>query len=363
MKLSLSLPINRRWFNAKTRRGYVMLMFSLSLVLLLGVCGLAIDIGRMYATKSELQSFADVAALNAVAKLAQAPGDFTAASAAAAQTPKKWNFGTTTITDVVTTFGITATDNFTATPPALGNQPSDYRFALVTAHVDVPMYLMGAAIGRSSAAIRARAMSGEILTTSLAGGEFPFSPYSRKNASPDDSTDPFGFKVGNSYTLRWEPPGDKSTCGTDEGNVGSNGSFRGYCCTGGSSVPSIRDVLAGGGTEPISVGDPFGPLETPGQKDSIDITNFINFDTDTVSADYTVYHNNTTNPGNGKRIVTVPVNNNEQTVVGFAAFFLYPANQYGNKNYCGQYIGSVVQGVPWLPPGSGFGVYHMKLIL
>jgi uncharacterized membrane protein len=49
-------------------------LFALSLFLLLGVCGLAIDIGRMYVAKSEAQSFADVAALNAVAQLAVVPG-------------------------------------------------------------------------------------------------------------------------------------------------------------------------------------------------------------------------------------------------------------------------------------------------
>jgi Flp pilus assembly protein TadG len=361
MQVCMLTPINRRWFDAKTRCGYVTLMFTLSLLLLLGVCGLAIDIGRMYVAKSEAQSFADVAALNAVVTLAAAPGAFTSASNAAANTPGKWNFGTTPFTDVVTTFGTSATGTFTATPPAPGNQASDYRFALVTAHVSVPMYLMGAAIRRTSAAIVGQAMTGEQSTTSLPGGEFPFSPYSRKSASPDDPSDPFGFKVGNSYTLRWDPPGDKTSCGTDSGNVGSNGSFRGYCCTGGSSVPSIRDVLAGGGTVPVSVGDAFGPLETPGQKNSISIQDFINYDTDTDSPDYATYRTNTTNPGNGKRIVIVVVNNNQQTVVGFASFFLYPAAQYGDKNYCAEYIGSVVQGVPLMPPGSGSGVYHLKL--
>jgi Flp pilus assembly protein TadG len=346
---------------SKSRRGYVMLMFTLSLLLLLGVCGLAIDIGRMYVAKSEAQSFVDAAALNAVARLAVSPGSFAAASTAASQTPEKWNFGTTTFTNVTTTFGTSATDTFTASPPAPGNQASDYRFARVSVNVNVPMYLMGAAIGHQNATVTAQAMTGAILVTSMGGGEFPFSPYSRKNASPDDPTDPFGFKVGNSYTLRWDPPGDKTTCGTDSGNVGSNGSFRGYCCTGSSSATSVRDVLAGAGTVPVSVGDAFGPLETPGQKNSISITDFINYDTDTVSPDYTTYRNNTTNPGNGKRIVTVVVNNNQQTVVGFAAFFLYPANQYTGKNYCGQYIGTMTQLVPGMPPGSGSGVYHMKL--
>jgi hypothetical protein len=224
------------------------------------------------------------------------------------------------------------------------------------------MYLLGVVMRSQTGAVAAQAMAGEIPTTGLTGGEFPFSPYSRKNAAPEDASDPFGFKVGNSYTLRWDPPGDRSTCGTDEGNVGSNGSFRGYCCTGGNSVPSIRDVLAGGGTVPVNVGDAFGPLEVPGQKNTISIQDWVNTDTDTVSPDYTTYRNNTVTPGNGKRIVTVVVNNNQQNVAGFASFFLYPADQYANKNYCAQYIGAVVQGVPGMPPGSGSGFYHLSLL-
>jgi hypothetical protein len=179
-------------------------------------------------------------------------------------------------------------------------------------------------------------------------------------ASPEDATDPFGFKVGNQYTLRWAPPGDKSSCGTDQGEVGQNGQFRGYCCTGGNSVPSIRDVLAGGGTVPIEVGDPLDPLVVPGQKASINIEDFVSYDTDTISPTYSAYLHNSVNPGNGKRLVTVPVNDGT-TVVGFAAFFLMPHGQNGDKNVCAEYVGYMVHGAPGRPPGSGSGVYHIKL--
>lgn len=74
---------------------------------------------------------------------------------------------------------------------------------------------------------------------------------------------------------------------------------------------------------------------------------------------YATYLTNAT--GNGKRLVVVPVNNNQLSVVGFAAFFLYPASQYQGKNYCAQYVGAMVQGAPGLPPESGSGVYHVKL--
>jgi hypothetical protein len=68
-------------------------MFTLSLFLLLGVCGLAIDVGRMYMVKSETQSFTDAAALNAMVTLAGNQSGFTAAGTAASGTNKKWHFG------------------------------------------------------------------------------------------------------------------------------------------------------------------------------------------------------------------------------------------------------------------------------
>jgi hypothetical protein len=246
-------------------------------------------------------------------------------------------------------------------PPAPGNEAADYRFALVTVHVNVPIYLVAAVTRVRTAVVAAQAMAGELLTTSVPGGEFPLSPSSRKNASPDDPNDPFGFKVGNAYTILWGPPGTRNTCGTDTGRLGPNASFRGYCCTGGSSVVDVRDVLAGKGTVPVSVGDPFGPLVVPGQKNSISVQDWIHADTDEFSPNYASYRSNTINPGNKKRIIVVAVNNNEQTVADFAAFFLYPAVEYTGNTWCAKYLGSMVQGVPGMPPGSGSGIYQLRL--
>jgi len=334
-------------------------MFTLSLFLLLGVSGLAIDIGRMYSIKSETQSFVDAAALNGALKLAVTPGDFNAATTAAASTNKKWSFGNNTFTNVTTTFGTSPTDVFTSTPPAAGNVAADYTLIRVKAQVNVPMYLMGAAIGRPTSSISARAMAGLQPLTAVHGGEFPLSPWSRKNANPEDPNDPFGFRAGQQYTLRWKPPGNQSSCGTDQGNVGTNQDFRGYCCTGGSSAVGVTDILSGGGTVPVNVGDAFPPLIAQGQMNTINIDGFVNADSDTTSPNYNAYKSS--GHGNNKRIVIVAVNDNMQTVVGFAAFFLLRASDYNGPNWCGEYIGSFVQGSPMILPGGGSGVYRLQL--
>ena len=51
------------------KQGYILVATALSIPFLLGVSGLSIDIGRMYITKSEVQAFADSAALAAAREL------------------------------------------------------------------------------------------------------------------------------------------------------------------------------------------------------------------------------------------------------------------------------------------------------
>jgi hypothetical protein len=101
------------------------------------------------------------------------------------------------------------------------------------------------------------AAAGRSATSSLvAGGEFPFSPYTRI-ASPDNASDPFGYQIGNQYTLRWGAPGNKTTCGTDatSSNLSNNGKIRGYCCVSQSGA-SLRQAIVGGQTDPVAVGSP-----------------------------------------------------------------------------------------------------------
>jgi Flp pilus assembly protein TadG len=201
-----------------SRRGYVLVALSLGLVFLLGMAGLSVDVGRMYIAKSEAQSYVDSASFAAALQL-----DGTAAGLARAQTavtndPKKWDFQNDAFTGT-TSFGTTSTGPWVATP----NPATGYYFAQVQTTVHVPMYFMGALVGQSST-VAASAVAGRAATNGVPGGEFPFSPYTR-SASPDNAADPFGYQVGNRYTLRWGAPGNKSTCQTDatQPNLASKG--------------------------------------------------------------------------------------------------------------------------------------------
>ena len=53
----------------QSQKGFVLIATSIAMTLLLGVAGLAIDIGRLYVIRAELQSFTDAAALSAAMEL------------------------------------------------------------------------------------------------------------------------------------------------------------------------------------------------------------------------------------------------------------------------------------------------------
>jgi Flp pilus assembly protein TadG len=342
------------------QRGYILVALSLGLVFLLGMGGLAIDIGRMYVAKSETQSFTDSASFAATLQLDGTTAGITRAQTAVTNNPKKWQFQNSAFTAVTTSFATASTGPWTTTPP---NPPTGYYFAQVQATVSLPMYLMGALAGRNSQ-IAASAVAGPQPTNSGNGGEFPFSPYTR-SASPDNAADPFGYLAGNQYTLRWGSPGNKSTCGTDatQPNLSTNGTVRGYCCVQGAST--LRQAIVGGDTIPLSLGDSVqmdtGAVNTAPPA----IAWKVALDTDTTSTTYPQYRAAQT--GNGERVVMVPVNDGPPTYrnLGFAAFFLLQQSYYtglnGNDAACGVYIGRYLQGQQIPPAAGGSGVFHLKL--
>ena len=343
------------------RRGYVLVMLSLGVVFLLGIGGLAIDVGRMYITKSEAQSFVDSAAFAGALELDGTSTGVTRAQTAVTNDPKKWQFQNSSFTNVTTTFATASSGPWTATPP---NPPTNYYFTQVQTTVNLPMYLMGALAGQN-AQVAASAIAGQQADGGELGGEFPFSPYTR-SASPDNAADPYGYQVGNKYTLRWGAPGNVTTCGTDETkpNLSSNGQQRGYCCVA-QSAANVRAAILGGATDPMSIGN---PVEIDNGAQNVQPSQMVlrvNMDSDTTSATYAQYVANGT--GNGMRVVFVPVNGGPPNfiVVGFAGFFLLDSTYYnglnGNQAGCAEYIGKYVHGAGGDHAPGGSGAFHIKL--
>ncbi len=317
------------------RKGFALLAAALMLPVLIATLGLVADLGRVFAAKAELQTYADAAALAACYEL-----DGTAEGlerARAARLPNRWHLGTQTVATMETTLAQTLAGPYQANPASAAG----IRFARVTASGQLPLYFLPILPGVSTPmTVAAEAIAGQAIQTSLGEGLAPFSPDAHDAADPN-----FGFVPGRQYTLRWPPPGHRdhphNTCSGDVGFTPAGGSSdRGYIDVGqggGNSglheaivnntfnLPS--EVRIGGAVSMVTGQDHAGP--------AID-ARFAQ-DTDTSATTYAAYQ------GNGRRLLIVAVNDHTDAsaILGFALFFL-PPNACGNNNTrpcCAEYVG------------------------
>jgi uncharacterized membrane protein len=97
------------------QRGFVLIVTSIALMLLLGLAGLGIDIGRMYVIRAELQSFTDAAALKAALAMDGTAAGLARARTGAAQLAEgphamRWDMGTQPIAHIATSFSSDQSD-------------------------------------------------------------------------------------------------------------------------------------------------------------------------------------------------------------------------------------------------------------
>ncbi|MGA2600180.1 MAG: pilus assembly protein TadG-related protein [Bryobacteraceae bacterium] len=164
------------------RDGYVLIMTCLALLVIAGFAGLAVDVGRMYIVKSELQSLADSAALTASLQLDGTSAGIVRAQLAAGSVLSganalKWDMDTRTVSDLTTSFarGLSAAPNSPddATWSANPADASYYRFTRVVARVALPLSFMGAFHAYSSgknmdeSPIAASSVAGQTMVTNL----------------------------------------------------------------------------------------------------------------------------------------------------------------------------------------------------
>ncbi len=346
--------------NARGKRGYVLVLTAVSALALVGILGLAVDVGRMFITKSEVQTFADSAAIAAALELDGTSTGLNDARTAAAANLNRWNFSTRAFTGTTTEFATAVAGPWVAAP----NPATAYRFARVTATANVNLFFLPAVVPTNSTNVKARAVGAQVPKTEFREGLFPFSPYAHSTAPPD-----FGLFTGSNYTLRWPAnpklgngsnmcPGDQ-TSGTLALAQAAGGSERGYIEDASASL--IRSTIV---DDYQSVTRVVGDLVTmtggakQSQLDSLQTR--ILQDSDSTSTTYSEYLAN--NRGNSRRIVAVPINDggtpagSNNRIVGVAAFFLKPTGQYGNgggQAWCAEYVGPWVQGSKKRGVGDG----------
>jgi uncharacterized membrane protein len=87
------------------QRGFVLIAMSITMLLLLGVMGMAFDLGRIYIARNEAQVFTDAAAMTAASKLDGTAAGIEHAREAVKQLPMRWNLGTQEFMGVIIEFG------------------------------------------------------------------------------------------------------------------------------------------------------------------------------------------------------------------------------------------------------------------
>jgi len=329
---------------------------------MLGMLGLAVDLGRVYVVKNEMQAYADSASLAASVELDGTDAGISRAQSAVTSNTNRWNLGTATFSGTQTHFATNVSGPWQSSPSPATN----YRFVRVRANGNVSLYFLPVVAAPNSANVSAVALAGQVVKQDFREGVFPFSPLAHNHAPPD-----FGFVSGQWYTLRWGSnprvgvnvcAGDDAPQWVDHAEEGAS-SERGYIDETSSAVLRMA-IEQDYQSRTLTIGEPVvmtgGNKQT--QRDSL-ITR-INQDTDPNSTSYAQY--DAAGAGNGRRLVVTAINTGfpDYLVLGFHLFFLLHSSEYGsggNQPFCAEYVGPYVQGSRHKGAGDA-GAYVARLV-
>ena len=355
-------------------RGFSLVLIAATIVVMLGMLGLAFDLGRMFIVKNELQTFADASALAAVSQMDGTQAGIQNANATATagplgQTvPNGYNFDVTPITAVTATYASTFTsatyDSYaTASAPATNT----YRFIHIVATASTPLNFLPALPGiPTSLTVASSAIAGQ-QANSTPGDLAPFMP----DAHDTTDTTHFGFTVGQEYTLKWG--NGSTTCAGDAGFTDPDPSSQhGFVNLGqGNSDSALRDSIVYGAdpTSPVDVGALLPGV--PGNRGSnifSALSALASSDTDDTSVYPGYLSSLAAGTANGRRIITVAIGdpstwtsngNGSEAVAGFGNFLLdptYPGTDPSGP-ICATYLGPGNANGPSAGGTSGTVVY------
>lgn len=355
----------------RSQQGFVLVVMALASVVIFGCLGLATDLGRMYIAKNEAQGYADAAALAGVLKLDGTSNGVTTAKNTATALTDKWNFATSSFSGTVVEVASSLQGPWTnaTTPP---NPATNYIYLRVTANAPIALYFMplvslfaGVSSPATTSTVNAVAVAQQVVQNTFNEGAFPFSPMAFDGPTGGNNTSaPWGFVAGQQYTMRYPASGGGSCTGdSGDSNHTSNGSSRGFW--GDNSAAVISEQVQGDlQEESLTVGQALPGVGGAKTTVATDIVDRVDQDTDTTDDVYSTY---VQNGGNGRRVVTMPIQS-EVTgdVLGFGTFFLLDNNSYGhtgNSIWCAIYIGQANVADTSNPGASSTpGAYQVKLV-
>ena len=134
----------------KKSGGFSLVMLTLALSVMLGMFGLAFDMGRMFIVKNELQTFVDSSTMAAVNKLdgtktgLQLSHATSTAGPLGASLPNGWHFDTIQIPNATDTYATSLNGTYDDYSTASSPNANTYRFLKLTATVNMPLYFLQA---------------------------------------------------------------------------------------------------------------------------------------------------------------------------------------------------------------------------
>lgn len=208
-------------------------MVGLSIAVLIGMIGLAIDLGRMFVIKTELQNAADACALAAAKELNGAADAITRADAAGILVGTRNTVNFQGQAAAVTATSLTYSAELS--PNSAYNRtiaPAAARFAMCTlSRPNIGMLFMGVR-GFGNQTVGAYAVA--TLAPSQTTCAIPLGVC--QPATPDDPSDPFGLQLGKWYSGKFE-----------SGTPGVTGSYNWLVFDSNNSAAELKELLSGPG--------------------------------------------------------------------------------------------------------------------
>ena len=337
----------------RNQQGFSLLLLIICIFVLFGMLGLAFDVGRMFITKNELQTFVDASALAASSFMdgtqtgIQSANSTATAGPLGTTKPNGYNFDTIAISNVTATYASTFAGTYDSYATASASSTNTYAFINVTASAPLNLNFLPAVPGvPMSLTVSASAIAGQ-KASSTASSLKPFMPDGHNMAD----TKNFGLTVGQEYTLKWG--NGSTTCAGDSGFADPDPSSQhGFIDLGqGNGNSALRSAIVNGitPTSPLTAGSSVAGV--PGNRGSSifsalsTLASLDTDDSDTYPAYLAALQNGT---ANGMRIITVAIGNpsswsgngnGSETVAGFGNFLLDPSYSGTSGAICATYLG------------------------
>jgi hypothetical protein len=391
----------------------VLMTMAICAIALIGVMGVAVDLGHIFIVKNETQAYVDAAAIAAALQMDGTTAGITRANTAATGLSAHWNFDSATLSTPTVEFSSASSGATWYTPANVtAALAPTMLYARITKTVApnvyfVPMVMPTPAYAQN---VQSQAIAGQVdfsAATSIVAGLGPFTSVAACGGTvvACEGTAPnFGLTVGSEYDIQWpqynghrqgcsnsvatvsncfvSPPcagdvalqGQSAASGNPEYEIVNNwgSSINGYWGSNSTSQLNayIMDTQQLGA---LSIGTDITPDLASGNKQGTAkvLDNRVNQDTinydpssaTTSASKLSTYLANSSH--NGRRLMPVPMvypNSTGSQVVGYGMFLLesdsssaggssgYYAGGKGNDPYCAIYAG------PWVIGATNGGV-------